>query len=292
MFEMIIRIFKKIILYIIYIFGIEIKIIKNIDDIKLQVNILDPGGRCYFLMKSYIEKNNPIYKLIQNKFNSDLVVDIGANYGFTSVIFSKIFNKAKIISIEPVKKLCKYIEVNSKLNNSNIILIRGICGDNSLIDYKYISKNPFYSQDNRVNRPSIFWNKEKVDLVSIDKNLILLNIGFTFIKIDVQGYEYEVMKGGENYLKNYNNWIIKIEFSPFLLQSQGTNPEIFLNYLINNYDVVDISGNLNFKGNIFDLFNYKLTLYDTDLFIKYVKSLNHKELGYIDLLIKSKNLYK
>lgn len=288
---MIIRIIKKIILYVIFIFGIEIKKTGKISNIKFCYNFLNPGGRCYFTEKSWVEKNNILYQLIKQEFNPDLVLDIGANYGFTSVMFANIFN-AKIIAIEPIKKLCEYIDINRKINNANILLIRAICGDNSLIDYKYISKNPFYSQDNRVNRPSMFWKKEKVDLISIDKNLFLFKNKFTFIKIDVQGYEYEVIHGGINYLMNFDNWLIKMEFSPYLLRYQGTNPSIFLEYLIKKYDIIDIYSGMSFNMHrLEELFkNKKINTFQVNRFIEYVENLNHKKLGQVELLIKSKKL--
>jgi len=84
----------------------------QLNDVVLKVNILDEGGKQYDARKSFEEIANPLYPLIE-KFNSPrLFVDIGTNYGFISIIAAKQFPNAKLIMVEPGRRLGEY-EVES-----------------------------------------------------------------------------------------------------------------------------------------------------------------------------------
>ena len=73
------------------------------------------------------------------------------------------------------------------------------------------------------------------------------------LKIDTEGFEYEVLKGSEKLLKNKIIKCIVFEHSKSILKTLGKNPdEIFK--LLEGYDykVLDYNGNL---------FNYKVDNY-------------------------------
>ena len=225
----------------IHVLKIEVKETIMINDIKFCVNILDSGGKFYTRGQPYKELASPLYRLIQDSFAPDLVIDVGANYGFISMICAKYFPEARIVAIEPDLRLCKYIKQNAKLNNYNrITVIRAIC-DQVPGKEKTFALNPLNSQDNRVKAPSKNWKTKPIETVSIDH---IFNIrkpsNFAFIKTDTQGYECEVLFGAEEFLQNNSNWLMKMEFFPCLLVQQGTSPGFFLEYLISHYDVVDL----------------------------------------------------
>ncbi len=48
--------------------------------------------------------------------------------------------------------------------------------------------------------------------------------GKTFLKIDTQGHEKHVLAGFESTMRNRRDWLIKMEFAPKWLRSQGTEP--------------------------------------------------------------------
>jgi len=286
------RIIGKIWIYfLVHILGVSVKQTKDINGVKLTINALEKGGQAYFNRGSYQEVLDPLYQLILKEYNPNLVIDVGANYGFISVLYAKIFKRAKVIAIEPSKVLCKYIDLNKKNNScNNIEIVEAIC-DASYGEMKGFSINPVHSQDNRVDAPSSLWRKENVITTSLDTIIEAeTELDFAFIKIDTQGFEEAVFKGGEKYLKNNSNWIIKTEFFPNYLQVQGTDPKLLLNDLISNYDVIDLPGILSFKEqNISNLFRNKLSHDDVDQFIEYLIKFNHSGIGWTDLLIKPKS---
>ena len=95
----------------------------NFEHIKLNLNILDAGGYTYYnSRKSYEECMSKIYDLINTALNPRIILDIGANYGFISSISASKMPQAKIIAIEPSKKLIPYIEKNFMLNDVEKVL--------------------------------------------------------------------------------------------------------------------------------------------------------------------------
>ena len=278
----------KITLYfIIHILKVEVRETKTINDIKFCVNGIEKGGKFYLGNSTYKELTDPLYKLIQNCYTPDLVIDIGANYGFMSLVFAKHFN-ARIIAIEPDERLCKYIRHNATLNGCHIHCIRAICDTYPNI-HKFFAVNPVNSQDNRVLSPSKNWKLRPIITTSIDYILKRQPfVKFVFIKTDTQGYEYMVLLGAETFLRNNSNWIMKMEFAPSLLKQQGTDPAYFLEYLIRNYDVVDLQGVNYNETDILNLFRNKITV--VKYFIDYVITRGPSGTGWIDLLIKSKKL--
>ena len=274
--------------FLVHILNLEIKRTRNFNGVSLTINGLENGGKAYFGNNSYREAINSFYSLIQRLYEPEVVLDIGANYGFLSCIYASVFKSAEVIAVEPSKKLCKYIHLNRKNNSSNISVYRAIC-DKREGDIKDFSINPLNSQDNRVKGESIFWFKEKVFTISIDSILREKKpFNFVFIKIDTQGYEKSIFWGAEEYLLSHSNWLIKAEYAPYCLKSQGTNPKMFLEYLVNNFDVIDFN-NVAFKeDSINSLFKNKLDYEDVDSFIHHIINRDNKELGWTDLLIKSK----
>lgn len=137
--------------------------------VKLDTDILDLGGYlAYKTRKSYEECSSVLYPLVNKDYNPKLVLDIGANYGFISVLCAIKMPQAKVLAVEPSKKLIPYIEQNFRLNNvTNYEIIKAICGKSDLNSYNF-SINPTSSQDNRVLKPESNWSSETIGMTCID----------------------------------------------------------------------------------------------------------------------------
>ena len=190
------------------------KIIKFFDfKMKIQCkNIHD----LYFY---YLYKNKKIYEpgvtyLINSKLNSsEIFVDVGANNGYYSLLASKIVGKKGIVySIEPdrqnFKKLIKNIKLNKikniKLNKiKNIIPIQTAVGDK--IGKALLNRSPIEDgQNSLLDLPE---SKEYIE-VNIDMldNLITKA---DMIKIDVEGYEENVLIGSKKLLNKVKRVIFE-----------------------------------------------------------------------------------
>jgi FkbM family methyltransferase len=143
------------------------------------------------------EQLNKIKKLVKKK---EKFLDIGANIGNHSIFFSKIFKK--VYSFEPHPKIYPILKYNTKD-------IKNIKTYNfGLSDKK---KNVLMTDGDHLGGSSIKKiGKRKVRIDKLDNIFKYKKIDF--IKIDVEGHELEVLKGGQKLL-NYNSVILNIEFN-------------------------------------------------------------------------------
>jgi len=264
----------------------------RISDILFKINSLDKSGFMYEGKSSYEELNTKLYTEIQKKFNPQNIFDIGANYGFTGIVFAKVFQQAKITLVEASSNLSQYIESNLSHNiTNNYEIHNAICAEISN-EQREFSLNPSGSQDNRVVAVNDNWSKEVVPTISLDKLFEVNPSNFYFIKIDTQGYEENVFNGGQAYLTKNCNWIIKTEFAPHWLESQGSNPKEFLQKLISHYNVVESPSRCRFKGDsLNDIFKQTIRNEEVEQFIEYITAHNKNGRGWCDLYIYPKGLH-
>lgn len=153
----------------------------------------------------YIKINRKIHYLRLIRFNSqfikknDLCFDIGANVGEKTKVFFKL--GAKVISVEPQKRcLQKLYEQFGK--NKNVVIIGKAVGEEEGFGKLYIAEHfhPLTTLSDKWTTDGPFAKRvkysktQKVPITTLD-NLIQLYGIPKFIKIDVEGYEVEVIKG-------------------------------------------------------------------------------------------------
>jgi FkbM family methyltransferase len=128
----------------------------------------------------------------------DLCFDIGANFGNRTSVFIEL--GAKVVALEPQEKCFKWLI--GKYANKATFLQKGAGAKNEVKDF-YISE-----QYNQLSSFSENWmndlkarigetkidNIEKIEIVTLD-SLIKEHGIPAFIKIDVEGYEKEVLNG-------------------------------------------------------------------------------------------------
>ncbi len=120
-----------------------------------------------------------------------------------------------------------------------------------------------------VNFLTKLFNKKETSnkAISLDKLFKKNKTPIKLIKVDVDGYELDVFKSGENYLKKNKPQII-MELAPYLYKERGySKNEIFTFFQSLNYNFYD---GLKFNK-IDDLFEYSSNIKDgssKNIFIK------------------------
>ena len=139
----------------------------------------------------------------KNKINN-YFIDVGANYGTYSLYFSKNFRK--IYSIEAAPKIFKLLQINCEYFK-NIKTFNVAVSDNQLSKFFYIDNKNFGANSLIKKR---FNKKIKVKCDTLDRLIKKQNIKNSFIKIDTEGSEINVLKGMKKIFKS-QNLIIGIE---------------------------------------------------------------------------------
>tara|TARA_S200000501_G_scaffold138406_1_gene130786 strand:- start:5046 stop:5960 length:915 start_codon:yes stop_codon:yes gene_type:complete len=146
------------------------------------------------------------YKLDQIVFeDNDIVIDCGANYGDLWLYF-KFKNKSiNYLAIEPGKDELKTLKRNIKdLNQFN--------GNSKIYNFALGNENKetkfFYSPENAdssIIKPIKFLSTYKVKVKTLDtffKEESLRNQKIKLLKLEAEGFEPEILYGGEKAIKN------------------------------------------------------------------------------------------
>lgn len=148
----------------------------------------------------------------------DVVFDCGANSGYTSVFFSKVIGtKGTVYAFEPHPLNLEAIYKNIELNNvGNISVVNAAVGSSK--GELFLSRHP--------NGCVTATDKDtfKVEVVKLDD--FLPQALPTFIKIDVEGFELEVLRGAKNILKTKPKLDIEIHCA-FFSEREQTIRDIF-----------------------------------------------------------------
>ena len=156
----------------------------------------------------------------------DLLIDVGAHKGESIDLFSKNFVVKKIISFEasPInfKLLRNKIGTSNQNYNNTLLVIENIAlgAENKTTEFKQFNESSS-STIKKINEESKyykrkfrlinFFNKKKVyqklqiKVIKLKDYIVQQNIGkIDFLKIDTEGYEYEILLGLEDKIEFVN----------------------------------------------------------------------------------------
>ena len=147
-------------------------------------------------------KESPSYEgkfrdqILNHLPNKRTFVDVGANVGIWSYPMIGKFNH--IIGYEPSTQNIECLRANVK--DSIEIRTKAVANFVGEADFHQAGKN---CGDGKLCRPGVAATY-KVPVVRLDDEQLE---DVDLIKIDVQGWEYEVLQGAENILKNSRPWV-------------------------------------------------------------------------------------
>jgi FkbM family methyltransferase len=173
---------------------------------------------------------------------SKIGFDIGANIGITSIWMSQYFDQ--VYSFEPEFQNIERFKENIEINKvKNIKLIPFALSDKEGLDTLNIFKSYGHHSlsDQHISAPIA---TQEVVLITLDKFCEDNSIEYIdFLKIDVEGFEFEVLNGSKKMLTNKKIKLIAFEHSPILLKNQNRDPKSVLEYLISaNYTIFKLNG--------------------------------------------------
>lgn len=184
---------------------------------------------------SYIKTDNPI------------IIDGGANYGGTIDAFLKFFPHAKIYGFEPQPLMVSRLKDKYKNNNQITILPYAMGASNSILKFNILN----FEHSSSLLKPSkinFHYHKEKMNTaqeveVEVKRTDEVINEKeIDILKLDLQGYELEALKGYEKLLPLTKVITTEIEFIPlYEHQPLFGDIDVYLRskgfYLLNLYEL-------------------------------------------------------
>lgn len=173
-------------------------------------------------------------------YKPNLCIDIGANNGsFSKFILEKSEN-CKVIAFEPLPKCYeKLLILKDEYPERFMPVNMGVADKGSILELNFGDEDSeFASFSKEINKISYVGesnvNKINVEVISLDKYFSELHVDtIDFIKIDTEGFEYEVLKGATKTIDSFKPKFIQIEFNWHQLFRNVTLYQISL--LLPNY---------------------------------------------------------
>ncbi len=196
-------------------------------------------------------------KIIKNNLNTgDAYVDIGANIGQHSLFASRVVGEAgKVIAFEPVAQIYNQFTKSVEINSIKNIEIHNLaCGEETKEMFIYMTES------NMGGSSLVFGSetreKEKIQVVTAD-SVLKDESHIDFIKIDVEGYEYEALLGLVETLKDHHPKImLEYSYDGYKETNLGNDKKILDLLFSLNYSIYDIENNSIEIPKLKDTFDY------------------------------------
>ena len=166
-------------------------------DIKMYFDPTDPH------LLDMIDGKDPEQKVkevfLENISTGDVVIDVGANIGdYTLIASKKVGSSGKVLAFEPLSETFSILKRNLQLNEiTHCVSFQKAVGEKPDIVnlYKNNASGTMGHLDSSLNGQDLI-KKSEIEVVTIDDLLNSHHIeSVNMIKIDVEGFEHEVLLG-------------------------------------------------------------------------------------------------
>lgn len=194
-------------------------------------------------MLSGIYATIELKELIKGIKTPETIIDIGSNKGQFILLIEKIYPNKNIYSFEPIKEMInkqkKFFAYKNNIIFHNVALGSSTTLKEFLITARMDSSSflKIVSDKNKSKNYDIVENRN-IQINTLDNLLINEKISHpVLIKIDVQGYELEVLRGANNLLKKTDYLLLEVSKNE-MYQNQPIE-KVIVEYLKNlNFDIL------------------------------------------------------
>jgi len=199
-----------------------------------------------------------LYKLVKD---GSIIMDIGANVGDISMHFAQYTgDKGQVHSFEPDPTNFSRITKNLSLNNFKNIQLNNVGLGSQQAHLKMIVRDEHNRGMNQLVKEKVKEGEIGIEIIKLDDYIAAKGIiHIDLIKIDVEGFDFEVLNGASNTLDTIKPDLF-IELDDRCLKKQGSSARelvAFLNsksYLIEHAETAEkISTGMDFTNCHYDI---------------------------------------
>lgn len=148
--------------------------------------------------------------LLHFLLQDDVFGDIGANIGAYTILASGVVN-AKSITVEPIPSTFKHLQNNIKINDVENLVSAFNNGVGAIEGSLRFTES--FDTVNHVVTENAVPHENTIQVPMVTMDYLFSNNLPALLKIDVEGFELNVLKGGENVLKSNELKAIIIELN-------------------------------------------------------------------------------
>ena len=179
----------------------------------------DPWGPATYWHRAQNRKLRYVYEVLLARQPQGTFLDVGANWGLHTYAFAA--HGYRCVSFEPQAGCCRFIERVRALNQfTHVEVVQGVVGADSGAQVPFFESEveAFSSLDQRhVERFNFPFTPRTVEMFTIDAVCADRALSPTVIKIDAEGFEWEVVRGGLKALE---------ASSPAILAEVSSGPDV------------------------------------------------------------------
>ena len=202
----------------------------------------------------YLDSREALWTYISSceKFTTRIIADltdrielgvcIGANRGWYPLVINEVRPRIDLHAFEPNSLTFKLLKDNVKKNGASVQLHKTALGD--LPERRDIYGYPDANDGMTTLYPTDWYSPDfrKLEEAQVETLDAIFEgnkkmIRPALLQIDVEGGEYAVLRGAENFLKNYSPTVI-CEINPVMLAAAGSSPKRLFQYMSSfGYDI-------------------------------------------------------
>lgn len=209
---------------------------KQIDGINFDFYVGDPTGQLWYDSGGAYGEAELCFMRRHVISHGDIIFDVGGHHGWNALIMSRLVgSQGKVFTFEPNPKNAEIIRRNVSLNGcANLTVVNAAIGPR---DHEVIVTN---GSDTIIKPEKIddrYWPEDcrrksvsqgiTVEMRSLDSYARQHNVFPTLLKVDVEGYEIEVLRGSRSLLSRRPKLCLEIHHPDALARYQTFVDDVF-----------------------------------------------------------------
>ena len=161
-----------------------------------------------------------------------LFIDVGAHYGYYTVLVGASYPNCRIIAFEPVPESCEILRRNMKLNQLKNVKVHNTALSNKNENMKFNIMEASDCSGFHKNPISRVRKVVELEAATLDSVITEVPEVPVVIKVDTEGHEICALEGMDRILKHAVDVKLIVEFNPKCLRSAGYEPSALLRRIL------------------------------------------------------------